>query len=91
MLNAISESIKRQQTIVFCMFDETVNNIDVISSRSMGGKGRGKLRHKCKNRSSKLHDSQSEYASSNAKQRPVCWVRSHALKTLLTSIGSILT
>ena len=45
MLNAISESIKRQQTIVFCMFDETVNNFDVISSRSMGGKGRASTRH----------------------------------------------
>ena len=56
-----------------------------------GGKGRGKLPHKCTNTSSKLHDFQSEYASSNAKQRPVCWIGPHAPRTPLTSIGSILT
>ena len=39
----------------------------------------------------KLHNFQSEYASCNAKRRPVCWIGLHAPRTLLTSIGSILT
>ena len=34
---------------------------------------------------------QSEYASSNAKRRPVCWIGAHDPQTPLTSIGSILT
>ena len=47
------------------------------------GKGRGKLPHKCTNTSSKLHDFESEYASSNAKQRPVCWIGPHDPRTPL--------
>ena len=34
---------------------------------------------------------QSEHTSSNAKQRPVCWIGAHDSRTPLTSIGSILT
>ena len=34
---------------------------------------------------------QSEYASSNDKQRLVCWIGAHDPRTPLTSIGSILT
>ena len=42
-----------------------------------GGEGRGKLPHKCTNTSSKMHHLQSEYASSNAKQKPICWIGAH--------------
>ena len=56
-----------------------------------GGKGRGKLPHKCTNTSSKLHDFQSEYASSITKRRPACWIGPHDPRMPLTSIGLILT
>ena len=44
----------------------------LITASQDGGKGRCKLPHKCTIRSSKMHDLQSEYASSNSKRRPVC-------------------
>ena len=56
-----------------------------------GGKGRGKLPHKCTNTSSKMHHLQSKYASSNANRRPICWMGAHDPWTPLTGIGSILT
>ena len=43
------------------------------------------------NASLKLHDLQSEYASSNAKQRPASWIGAHDPRMPLTDIGSILT
>ena len=39
----------------------------------------------------KIAQPQSEYTSSNAKRRPVCWIGAHDPWTPLTSIGSILT
>ena len=55
------------------------------------GKGGANCRTKCTITILKLHDLQSEYASSNAKRRPVCWIGAHDLRMPLTSIGSILT
>ena len=54
------------------------------------GRGGANCRPKCTN-SSKLQDFQSKYTSSNAKQRPVCWIGPHDPRTPLTSIGLILT
>ena len=63
-----------------------------VKREGRGGEGQTAAQmHKYTNTSSKLHDLQSEYASSNAKQRPVCWIGAHDLQTPLTSIGSILT
>ena len=63
-----------------------INSVEILSNlytyhgqpREREGKGQTAAQmHKCTNTSSKLHDLQSEYASSNAKRRPVCWIGAH--------------
>ena len=60
----------------------------LIMASQERGKGRGKLLHKYK---LEIVRPQSEYASSNAKRRPVCRIGAHDPWMPLTSIGSILT
>ena len=55
-----------------------------------GGKVQGQT-HKCWFGAWNCTTSQSKYMTSEAWQRPVCWIGLHDLQTLLTSIGSILS
>ena len=70
---------------------EILTNLYTYHGQPRGREGEGQtaaLMHKYE---LEIARPQSEYASSNAKRRPVCWIGVHDPRTPLTSIGSILT
>ena len=70
---------------------EILTNLYTYHGQPRGREGEGQtaaLMHKYE---LEIAQPQSEYTSSNAKRRPVCWIGAHDPQTLLTSIGSILT
>ena len=70
---------------------EILTNLYTYHGQPRGREGEGQtaaLMHKYE---LEIARPQSEYASSNVKRRPVCWIGVHDPRTPLTSICSILT